>query len=188
MENSRQLYHQNGEFKIHFLNLIMVFNYYYNLSKKQQYIYRKSDEIDAVILPGARNFTAYISTLRQALAHEERSSVIQSARRLINGMSSTLGIQPVEIKVLSVRPSNARGELHGLYETAVEGHKAVITVWMRTARHKRVVAFKTFLRTLVHEFCHHLDYEYYRLADSYHTEGFFKRESSLLKQLLPETG
>ena len=27
-------------------------------------------------------------------------------------------------------------------------------------------------------------YELYRLEDSYHTEGFFKRESSLYKQLV----
>lgn len=166
----------------------MVFNYYYNLTQKQQHIYRKSDQIDAVVLRGADAFTECISTLKQALAHAERRPVLQSAHGLINGMAATLGIQPVEVKVLSVRPSNARGELHGLYETASGDDKAVITVWMRTARHKRVVAFRTFLRTLIHEFCHHLDYEYYRLADSYHTEGFFKRESSLLRQLLPDGG
>jgi hypothetical protein len=35
---------------------------------------------------------------------------------------------------------------------------------MRTAAHKRVVAFRTFLRTLLHELCHHLDYEWLGLA------------------------
>jgi hypothetical protein len=57
---------------------------------------------------------------------------------------------------------------------------------MRTARRKRVVAFRTFLRTLLHELGHHLDYELLDLADSFHTEGFFQRESSLFKQLVPE--
>ena len=56
---------------------------------------------------------------------------------------------------------------------------------MRTARHRRVVAFRTFLRTLLHEAGHHLDYTYLKLADSFHTEGFFKRESSLFYQLVP---
>jgi hypothetical protein len=42
-----------------------------------------------------------------------------------------------------------------------------------------VVAFRTFLRTLLHEVCHHLDYTYLRLPDSFHTQGFFQRESSL---------
>jgi hypothetical protein len=59
---------------------------------------------------------------------------------------------------------------------------------MRTARHRRVVAFRTFLRTLLHEIGHHVDYELLHLADSLHTEGFFKRESSLFRQLVPEAG
>jgi hypothetical protein len=63
---------------------------------------------------------------------------------------------------------------------------ARITLWMRTAKMKRPVAFKTFLRTLLHELGHHLDYEHFKLADSFHTEGFYKRESSLFYQLLPE--
>jgi hypothetical protein len=56
---------------------------------------------------------------------------------------------------------------------------------MRTARHRRVVAFKAFLRTLLHELGHHLDYHHLKLRDSFHTEGFFKRESSLFHQLVP---
>ncbi len=47
-----------------------------------------------------------------------------------------------------------------------------------------MVAFRTFVRTLLHELCHHLDYELLKLDDSFHTEGFFKRESSLFKQLV----
>ena len=62
-----------------------------------------------------------------------------------------------------------------------------IRVWMRTLRYKRVVAFRTFLRTLLHEVCHHLDYTLLALDDSFHTQGFFNRESSLFKQLVPES-
>jgi hypothetical protein len=47
------------------------------------------------------------------------------------------------------------------------------------------VAFRTFLRTLLHEIVHHLDYELLKLADSFHTEGFFRRESSLFRQIVP---
>jgi hypothetical protein len=49
-----------------------------------------------------------------------------------------------------------------------------------------VVAFRTFLRTLLHEFCHHLDYTLLGLQDSFHTEGFFRRESGLFSQLVGE--
>jgi hypothetical protein len=54
---------------------------------------------------------------------------------------------------------------------------------MLTAKRGQVVAFKTFLRTLLHEICHHLDYAYLKLDDSFHTDGFYKRESSLFYQI-----
>ena len=95
-----------------------------------------------------------------------------------------LDAPPVAVKVLAVRPSRSWGELHGIY-TNEEGETAEIRVWMRTARQKRVVAFKTFLRTLLHELLHHLDYVHLDLKDSFHTEGFFRRESTLFKELAP---
>ena len=87
-----------------------------------------------------------------------------------------------------VRPSDAHGELHGLYTPSNGGPKRdTVQVWMYTARRRQVVAFKTFLRTLLHELCHHLDYERLKLDDSFHTEGFYKRESSLMYAILPRT-
>ena len=59
---------------------------------------------------------------------------------------------------------------------------------MRTAQSKQVVAFKTFLRTLIHELCHHLDYELFAMEETFHTEGFYKRESSLVGALLVQRG
>ena len=95
-----------------------------------------------------------------------------------------LEVPPLALQVLAVRPRSDWGELHGLYTQAERG-PASIKLWMRTAAHKRPVAFKTFLRTLIHEVGHHLDYCYLKLADSLHTEGFFRRESSVVRQLLP---
>ena len=63
---------------------------------------------------------------------------------------------------------------------------ARITVWMRTAKRQQVVAFRSFLRTLVHEVAHHLDYELFMLEETFHTEGFYKRESSLSNALLAQ--
>ena len=77
------------------------------------------------------------------------------------------------------------GELHGLY-TVERGKPPKIQLWMRTAKQKRVVAFRTYMRTLLHEVGHHVDYALLRLADSFHTEGFYKRESSLFYQLVPD--
>lgn len=40
-------------------------------------------------------------------------------------------------------------------------------------------------RARLPEMCHHMDYELLRLPDSFHTDGFYRRGSSLLRQLLP---
>jgi len=93
-------------------------------------------------------------------------------------------VQDVCVRVLAKRPSDDYGELHGLYEPDEEITPARITAWMRTAQRKQVVAFKSFLRTLVHEFAHHLDYEHFKLPETFHTEGFYRRESSLANALL----
>jgi hypothetical protein len=107
-----------------------------------------------------------------------------ASRAVCRGITESLGVEPVEVGVLAIRPKLRDAELHGLY-TREDGRPPRIRVWMRTVSYKRVVAFKTFLRTLLHEICHHLDYTHLRLADSYHTQGFFKRESSLMYQLVP---
>jgi hypothetical protein len=49
---------------------------------------------------------------------------------------------------------------------------------MRTAQRKKVVAFRTFLRTVLHEYCHHLDYALLKFEDSFHTEVFTNENPS----------
>ena len=95
-----------------------------------------------------------------------------------------LGVPRLRIQLAERRPSSRTGELHGLYEADEEGHYKV-SLWMRTAQRQQVVKFKTFLRTMLHELGHHLDYQKLGLKDSFHTEGFYRRESSLLRQLFP---
>jgi len=51
----------------------------------------------------------------------------------------------------------------------------LIRLWMRTTVRKEVTSFGTFLSTLCHEFCHHLDFQRFGLADSWHTRGFYER-------------
>src|ERR1700736_5557100 len=37
----------------------------------------------------------------------------------------------------------------------------------------------TFLSTLCHEFCHHLDFQRFGFPDSWHTRGFYERTAAL---------
>jgi hypothetical protein len=158
------------------------FAYYSRLSARQQAVYRQSDAVTALRVPAPEALWPLVGELAAALARDDRPGVTAACGRLVAGIASALAVPPAEVQVLAVRPTLRWGELHGLYTS--EGAPR-IQVWMRTARHRRVVAFRTFLRTLLHELCHHLDYVHLKLADSYHTEGFFKRESSLFHQLVP---
>jgi hypothetical protein len=126
-----------------------------------------------------------VAGLREALEREERRAVEAAASYLCRGLTEMLAVPPAVVEVLAARPTARWGELHGLY-TRDGRHPPRIQLWMRTARHRRVVKFRTFLRTLLHEAGHHLDYDHLKLGDSFHTEGFFRRESSLFHQLLPE--
>jgi hypothetical protein len=162
----------------------MPFAYYDRLSARDRALYRRSDAVTSLELPRAEALHPLVAELREALGRDDRRAVASVASRLGLGLAEQLGLSPVTIEVLAVRPSAGWGELHGLY-TRDERRPPRIQLWMRTARQRRVVAFRTFLRTLLHEMGHHVDYERLGLADSFHTEGFFKRESSLFKQLVP---
>lgn len=161
----------------------MVFSYYNRLSASQKRIYRRSDEIHAVPLPNAVELRPLVAELSSALEREDRVKAEGLCRKLAAGIAAGLKTPAIRVRVLAVRPHASWGELHGLYEPAEGRASAVISLWMRTAQRRKVVAFRSFLRTLLHEICHHLDYELFELDESFHTEGFYKRESSLFHQL-----
>jgi len=162
----------------------MPFAYYDRLSARDKEIYRRSDAVTTVDLPQPALLEPFVTGLQEALVREDRPAVERASGLLAQGLLRMLGLPAVVVEVLAVRPSLRWGELHGLYTR--EGRRLPqVQLWMRTARQRKAVAFRTFLRTLLHEVGHHLDYELLRLEDSLHTEGFFRRESSLFKQLVP---
>jgi len=163
----------------------MPFAYYARLTRAQQAIYRESDGVTEIRLSHASELHPLVGALDAALRTEDRAHTQRATDRLIRGLTDALAIPPVKVEVLAARPHAKWGELHGLY-TVERGKPPTIQLWMRTAKQKRVVAFRTYMRTLLHEVGHHIDYALLRLRDSFHTEGFYKRESSLFYQLVPE--
>jgi hypothetical protein len=165
----------------------MPFSYFDRLSPARKVIYLRSDAIDKIQLPPGPPLEDLAHQLEQGLRAERRKEVEGVSQALLSSLTSRLKVPPVRVKVLTVRPSGNWGELHGLYEPADDGTPPLITVWMRTVARKQVVAFRTFLRTLLHELCHHLDYELYKFPETFHTEGFYKRESNLLAHIAGAT-
>jgi hypothetical protein len=160
------------------------FAYYARLSRRDQAVYRRSDEVGAVAIPDPAAIAPAVERLAAALARDDAAAVAVASAEIAGRVAAQLGASAPAVHVLAVRPHEDWGELHGLY-TQDGDEVARIRVWMRTARRGEVVAFRTFLRTLLHELCHHLDFELLGLDRSFHTEGFFRRESSLMRQLVP---
>lgn len=165
----------------------MPFAYYDNLPADSKRTYRKSDRIARVEVPEIARLMPLAAAISPALEQASVAGVREGCQALVNELNRQLGTPPVIVKVLERRPANSAYELQGLYEPdEVTGGTARITVWMRTAKKENVVKFRTFLRTLLHEVCHHLDYELYKLAETFHTEGFYARESALMRDLMGE--
>jgi hypothetical protein len=164
----------------------MPFAYYAKLSPARQRIYRQSDAIGTLPLPAGVAAGETVALIRSGLADDDVKAVQRACQALVDALVAGYRVPPIRIRVLARRPADDYGELHGLYEPEEGRTPARITVWMRTAAKKQVVAFKTFLRTVVHEVAHHLDYEHFKLEETFHTDGFYKRESSLANALLAQ--
>ena len=162
----------------------MPFAYYNRLTAEQKRIYRRSDAIETIALPPGQSLGGDVAAIRHALAIDKRVLVQRACQRIIDALTAGYHVPSVRARVLAQRPADDYGELHGLYEPEEGRSLARITVWMRTARRRQVVAFKSFLRTVCQEICHHLDYELFALEETFHTEGFYRRESALANALL----
>ena len=162
----------------------MRFPYYDNLSATQKRIYRQSDAIKSIPLENPGAIHPVVIRLEKSLEDNRRRDVAKHASEMCRLVCESLNTETLIVKISSKRPSSSTEELHGLYELT-EGEAPVLTVWMKTAARGQAVAFRSFIRTVLHELCHHLDYTHFNLEDSFHTEGFVKRESSLYKQIIP---
>jgi hypothetical protein len=107
------------------------------------------------------------------------ADVRRACTEFLGAASDFYRVPNCAIRVLAARPLRVRergtSELFGDYDPAT----SVIRVWMRTAVRKEVTSFGTFLSTLCHEFCHHLDFQKFGFPDSWHTRGFYERAAVL---------
>jgi hypothetical protein len=155
--------------------------FFYRLAPRDQKVYLRSDAIDAFNLMAGPNTLPLAEALIAALEGGSLTGTARAAQDLVTELCRLLGVRSVPIEVKGARPRNARGELHGIFYPDAPR----IVLWTRTALRHDVVKPKTFLRTLMHELAHYFDYALLRLGNSYHTRGFFKRESFLVRAVFP---
>lgn len=165
----------------------MRFAFYDRLTRNRQAIYRASDRITELQIASGGDMREIGARIARGLAAADRAAIERDCQVLIDALSAQFAkLPPVVVRVFEKRPKRHDGELHGLYEPCNDPSRgpARISVWMRTAQRVKVVAPRSFVRVLLHEFCHHLDYEHFGLAETFHTEGFYKRESALLVHVM----
>ncbi len=162
-------------------------NFRHRLSAAQRRIYDRSNAVSSIQLRVSPRLARAVSLLPVALGGDyptegqRRSKVSKVTQVICDEICKAKRIGPPRVLVKGARPIHEADEYHGLYVS--EGHSHEITLWMYTAKRRQVVAPRTLLRTLLHEVAHHLDFTVLDLEESFHTDGFFKRESSLVHQL-----
>ncbi len=149
------------------------------LPKKHLAGFQESDRRKTLHLPEDGGLLAAAKFIELALNEEAGRSVRRTGAEFLATASEFYEVPICGIRVLAARPLRVRenwtSELFGDYDPSTTR----IRVWMRTAVRKDVTSFGTFLSTLCHEFCHHLDFQRFRFSDSWHTRGFYERAGAL---------
>lgn len=140
--------------------------------------FMESDRIKTLELPENARLVKVAKQIESAMQTGRTMEVRAACIEFLAQASSHYRVPQCGIRVLAARPLQGREwmvELFGDYDP----NSMLIRLWMRTAIRKEVTSFGTFLSTLCHEFCHHLDYHKFKFSDTWHTRGFYERAAVL---------
>jgi hypothetical protein len=147
--------------------------------RKNLRAFTESDQLVSLPLPTDDSLTRAAGSIEAAMKAGRGGQVLDASEEFLNLASRFYQVRKCGLRVLAARPLRVReystSELFGDYHPDT----ILIRVWMRTAVRKRVTSFGTFLSTLCHEFCHHLDFHRFKFPDSWHTRGFYERTAVL---------
>jgi hypothetical protein len=143
--------------------------------RKNRSGFLESDRIKTLDVPRNGDLPEIAQHLESAMKSDKIRDVRSACTEFLATASDFYEVPTCGVRVLAARPLRTRErgtfELFGDYSP----DSMLIRVWMRTAVRKEVTSFGTFLSTLCHEFCHHLDFKKFGFADSWHTRGFYER-------------
>ena len=149
-------------------------------TKKLLTQFRESDRLTSFVLPPDPELAHLAQNIESVMSEGACAEVAQACSEFLNAAAYFYGVRPPEVRALAARPLRVREggsqiELFGDYSL----RDARIRIWTRTAVRKQVTSFGTFLSTLCHEFCHHLDCQKFGFSQSPHTRGFYERTALL---------
>jgi hypothetical protein len=147
--------------------------------QKNRELFALSDRTKALALPPDSQLITLGHSVQAAMQTGAPTEVARACSAFLSAASEFYKVPKCTVRVLAARPLRVRDysttELFGDYHPS----DLLIRVWMRTAIRKDVTSFGTFLSTLCHEFCHHLDFQRFKFRDSWHTRGFYERTAAL---------
>ena len=138
-----------------------------------------SDRIKAVPLPDDGRLVNIAGAIEVAMKTENKNDVRHVCDDFLVTASDFYQVPRCSIRVLSARPLRVREHSTTEFFGDYQPDTMLIRVWMKTAVRKDITSFGTFLSTLCHEFCHHLDFLRFGFTDSWHTRGFYERTAAL---------
>jgi hypothetical protein len=141
--------------------------------------YERSDAMPAIPPPGDDRLHTLALKVESALSSASTRAVRTACEHFLSEAAKFYQVPEPRVRVLAARPlrvyERGSAELFGDYDLKT----MLIRVWMRTAVQHRITSFGTFLSTLCHEFCHHLDLHMLGYTSSPHTRGFYQRTAVL---------
>ena len=148
-------------------------------SRRHHAQYLERERINMLDLPRNGALTRIAQRLESAMKSDSVRDVRSACTDFLATASDFYEVPTCGVRVLTARPLRTRE--HGTFELFGDysPESMLIRVWMRTAVRKEVTSFGTFFSTLCHEFCHHLDFQKFGFADSWHTRGFYERAAGL---------
>ena len=141
--------------------------------------FNESDRITTLAVPPQAEVLTQTQSIETGMKIGKARDVHIGCAQFLKSLSRFYQVPPCGIRVLASRPLRIRenwsSELFGDYDPST----MAIRVWMRTAVKKDITSFGTFLSTLCHEYCHHLDLQHFNFPDSWHTRGFYECAAAL---------
>ena len=142
--------------------------------------FQESDQLTALELPQDKRLLELARMIALGMKDGMLPAVRDACSEFLACAADFYGVRRPEVRALAARPLRVReggwaSELFGDYTI----NTTVIRIWTRTAVRKQVTSYGTFLSTLCHEFCHHLDCERFGFRHTPHTRGFYQRTAAL---------
>jgi hypothetical protein len=140
----------------------------------------ESDRLANLELPADDRLRVLSQSIESLIEGGTRAAVQSACAEFMSVAADFYGVPKPTVRALAARPIRVReggwaSELFGDYSPDT----AAIRIWTRTAVLKKATSPGTFLSTLCHEFCHHLDCQRLGFRQSPHTRGFYERTAAL---------